>query len=205
MRTVGRTALALVSLLSAGLALTACTASDRPSTLTNTPSATVPAQEQAVPTNDSGSADSGSALPEPSGPPCEVSQYQVSGAPGQEPSITVPTGCTPQDGLVVEDLVEGTGPEIRPGSTASIHYVLATFRDGRTQQSSWDGGQPFEVANVGQAQVIQGWNQGLIGLKQGGRRLLVVPPDLGYPNGRGEIQPGETLVFVVDAVEVQGS
>lgn len=197
MRTVGRTALALVSLLSAGLALTACTPSDRPSTLTNTPTPTAAATGGNEPT--------GTELAEPSGPPCEVSQYQVSGAAGQEPAITVPTGCTPQDGLVVEDLAEGTGPEIKLGSTARIHYVLATFRDRQTRESSWERGEPYEVTDIGQAQVIQGWNQGLIGLKQGGRRLLVVPPDLGYPNGNRDIQPGETLVFVVDAVEVRES
>ncbi|WP_447003117.1 FKBP-type peptidyl-prolyl cis-trans isomerase [Saccharothrix isguenensis] len=196
MRTVGRTALALVSLLSAGLALTACTASDRPSTLTNTPSATA-AQPEARETTRS-------QLPEPSGPPCEVSQYEVAGAPGEKPEITVPTGCTPQDGLVVEDITEGTGPEIKPGSNATIHYVLATFRDQRTRQASWDNGQPYTVENVGQAQVVQGWNEGLIGLKEGGRRLLVVPSDKGYPEGRGDILPGETLIFVVDAVKVEG-
>ncbi|MFD7657178.1 FKBP-type peptidyl-prolyl cis-trans isomerase [Actinosynnema sp. NPDC059797] len=194
MRTVGRTALALASLLSAGLALTACTASDRPSTLTNTPNATVPAPEEAAPTE--------AELPEPSGPPCEDSAYQVTGAAGEEPTITVPTGCTPKDGLLVKDITEGTGPEIKTGSTASINYVLATFRDQRTRESSW-GSQPFEVQDIGQARVIQGWNQGLIGLKEGGRRLLVVPPDLGYPNGSGDIQPGETLIFVLDAVAVQ--
>jgi peptidylprolyl isomerase len=195
MRTVGRTALALVSLLSAGLALTACTASDRPSTLTNTPSATA-AQPEAQPTE----AD----LPEPSGPPCQVAQYQVTGAAGEKPTITVPTGCTPQDGLLVEDLTEGTGAEIKPGSTAELHYVLATFRDQRTRESSWDNGEPFQLANIGQANVIQGWNEGLIGLKEGGRRLLVVPSDKGYPEGKDDIQPGETLIFVVDAVKVAG-
>ncbi len=195
MRTVGRTALALVSLLSAGLALTACTANDRPSTLTNTPTATTQAEAQEPTEAD---------LPEPSGPPCEVSQYQVTGAAGEKPTITVPTGCTPQDGLVVEDLTEGTGPEIKPGSNAELHYVLATFRDQQTREASWDRGQPLPLENIGQAEVIQGWNEGLIGLKEGGRRLLVVPSDKGYPNGRGTIQPGETLIFVVDAVKVQG-
>ncbi|WP_158852276.1 FKBP-type peptidyl-prolyl cis-trans isomerase [Saccharothrix deserti] len=195
MRTVGRTALALVSLLSAGLALTACTASDRPSTLTNTPSATA-AQPEAQPTE--------AELPEPSGPPCEVSQYQVGGAAGEKPTITVPTGCTPQDGLVVKDITEGTGPEIKQGSNAEMHYVLATFRDQRTREASWDSGDAFPLQNIGQAQVIQGWNEGLIGMKEGGRRLLVVPSDKGYPNGQGDIQPGETLIFVVDAVKVEG-
>ncbi|MEU4443105.1 FKBP-type peptidyl-prolyl cis-trans isomerase [Actinosynnema sp. NPDC050801] len=193
MRTVGRTALALVSLLSAGLALTACTASDRPSTLTTTPTATA-AQPEDQPTE----AD----LPEPSGPPCQVAQYQVTGAAGEKPTITVPTGCTPQDGLLVEDLTEGTGPEIKPGSTAELHYVLATFRDQRTREASWDSGEPFELKNIGQANVIKGWNEGLIGLKEGGRRLLVVPSDKGYPQGQGDIRPGETLIFVVDAVKV---
>ncbi|MGM1065409.1 FKBP-type peptidyl-prolyl cis-trans isomerase, partial [Saccharothrix sp. Mg75] len=193
MRTVGRTALAIVSLLSAGLALTACTASDRPSTQTNTPSAT--AQQQAEPTGQTGTSEA--ELAEPSGPPCEVSQYGVTGAPGEKPTITVPTGCTPQDGLVVSDVTEGTGAEIKQGSTASLHYVLATFRDQRTREASWDGGQPFELTNIGQASVIKGWNEGLIGLKEGGRRLLVVPSDKGYPNGQGDIQPGETLIFVV--------
>ncbi|XVV01421.1 FKBP-type peptidyl-prolyl cis-trans isomerase [Actinosynnema sp. CA-248983] len=191
MRTVGRTALALVPLLSAGLALTACTASDRPSTKTNTPSATTAASEA-------------QALPTPSGPPCEPAQYQVTGEAGAKPAITVPTGCKPQDGLVVRDLTEGTGPEIKPGSNAEIHYVLATFRDRKTREASWDRGKPLEVDNVGQASVIQGWNEGLIGLKEGGRRLLVVPPEKGYPNGSGSIAKGETLIFVVDAVKVEG-
>ncbi|NUT50279.1 MAG: FKBP-type peptidylprolyl isomerase [Saccharothrix sp.] len=195
MRTVGRTALALVSLLSAGLALTACTASDRPSTLTTTPSATAERPQAEQPTE----AD----LPEPSGPPCEVAQYQVTGAAGEKPTITVPTGCTPQDGLVVKDLIEGTGPEIKPGSSAELHYVLATFRDQRTREASWDNGEPFALQNIGQASVIQGWNEGLIGLKEGGRRLLVVPSDKGYPNGQNDIRPGETLIFVVDAVKVE--
>ncbi|MEU7525391.1 FKBP-type peptidyl-prolyl cis-trans isomerase [Saccharothrix sp. NPDC042600] len=192
MRTVGRTALALVPLLSAGLALTACTASDRPSTKTNTPSATPTA-----------AASEAQALPTPSGPPCEPAQYQVTGAAGAKPAITVPTGCKPQDGLLVKDLTEGTGAEIKQGGAAEVHYVLATFRDRKTREASWDAGKPLELENIGQARVIQGWNEGLIGLKEGGRRLLVVPPDKGYPDGKGSIAPGETLIFVVDAVKVQ--
>ncbi|MBW4720926.1 FKBP-type peptidyl-prolyl cis-trans isomerase [Saccharothrix obliqua] len=191
MRTVGRTALVLVPLLSAGLALSACTASDRPSTMTNTPTPTT--RQQAA-----------ERLPEPSGPPCEVAQYQVTGAPGEKPAITVPTGCKPQDGLLVKDITEGTGAEIKAGSNAELHYVLATFRDRKTREASWDNGKPLALENIGQASVIQGWNEGLIGLKEGGRRLLVVPSDKGYPQGSGSIQPGETLVFVVDAVKVEG-
>ncbi len=199
MRTVGRTALVLVS-LSAGLALTACTASDRPSTKTNSPTTTTQAAEKPA----TGRPTSTPQLAAPTGPPCEDAQYQVTGEPGAKPAITVPTGCKPKDGLLIKDLTEGTGPEIKAGSSADLHYVLATFRDAKTREASWDSGKPFTLENIGQARVIQGWNEGLIGLKEGGRRLLVVPSDKGYPQGKGDIQPGETLIFVIDAVKVQG-
>jgi peptidylprolyl isomerase len=196
MRTVGRTALILVALLSAGLSAVACTASDRPSTATggaSTPAATAPSTRTQA-----------SAVSPASGPPCSPDEFKVEGALGSKPTITVPKDCKPQDGLVIKDIEVGTGPEVKQGSTATVHYVLATFSDKQTRESSYDGGRPFPVENVGQASVIQGWNEGLIGLKQGGRRLLVVPSDKGYPNGQGDILPGETLVFVVDAVQVTG-
>jgi peptidylprolyl isomerase len=196
MRTVGRTALVLVSLLSAGLSV-ACTASDRPSTATGTatpPSATAPTETTT----------SEPSVAPVTGPPCAPDDYKVEGALGAKPTITVPSGCKPQDGLVIKDIEPGTGPEIKTGSTAELHYVLATFRDRKTRESSWDTGKPYAMENVGQSPVIQGWNEGVIGLKEGGRRLLVVPSDKGYPQGRGEIKPGETLVFVIDAVKVTG-
>ncbi|HEX6341536.1 FKBP-type peptidyl-prolyl cis-trans isomerase [Umezawaea sp.] len=196
MRTVGRTALTLAALVSAGLSLAACTPSDRPSTATggaSTPAATAPSVD-----------DRPSAVSPASGPPCTPEQFQVVGALGAKPTVTVPTGCKPQDGLVVRDIEVGTGPEVKQGSTATVHYVLNTFSDQKFRESSWDGNRPFPVENVGQASVIQGWNEGLVGLKEGGRRLLVVPSDKGYPNGQGDILPGETLVFVIDAVKVEG-
>ncbi|PRY29707.1 FKBP-type peptidyl-prolyl cis-trans isomerase [Umezawaea tangerina] len=199
MRTVGRTALILVTLLSAGLSSVACTASDRPSTLTS--GASTPAPQATQPTSPETQR---SAVSPASGPPCSPDDFKVAGALGSKPTITVPTGCKPQDGLVVKDIEAGTGPEIKSGSTASLHYVLATFSDQKTREASWDQGKPFDLANIGQAAVIDGWNEGLIGLKQGGRRLLVVPSDKGYPQGQGSIPPGETLVFVVDAVQVSG-
>jgi len=197
MRTVGRTALILAALLSAGLSVTACTASDRASTATggaSTPAATAPAATKAQPT----------AVSPASGPPCSPDDFKVEGALGSKPTITVPKGCKPQDGLLVKDIEVGTGAEIKQGSTASLHYVLNTFSDQKFRESSYDSGKPFDLENIGQASVIQGWNEGLIGLKQGGRRLLVVPSDKGYPQGSGSIPPGETLVFVIDAVNVTG-
>lgn len=196
MRTVGRTALVLVSLLSAGLSV-ACTASDRPSTATGTSTPSAAIRPSETPTSEAESTPV-------TGPPCAPDDFKVSGALGTKPTITVPTGCKPQDGLVIKDIEPGTGPEIKTGSTAEMHYVLATFRDQKTREASWDSGKPFPLQNIGQANVIKGWNEGLIGMKEGGRRLLVVPSDKGYPQGQGDIKPGETLVFVVDAVKVTG-
>jgi peptidylprolyl isomerase len=199
MRTVGRTALILVSLLSVGLSTIACTASDRASTATGGASSSATSQAQAT------SKSTPPPASKPSGPPCTADDYKVDGQLGSKPTITVPTGCSPADGLVVKDVEPGTGPEIKAGSTASLHYVLATFSDQKTVEASWDRGKPFDLKNIGQASVIQGWNEGLIGLKQGGRRLLVVPSDKGYgQQGQGTIKPGETLIFVIDAVAVQG-
>jgi peptidylprolyl isomerase len=197
MRTAGRTALTLAALLSAGLSLSACTASDRPSTATggaSTPAATTPQAESRP-----------SSVTPASGPPCTPDQFEVTGALGAKPTITVPKGCTPQDGLLVKDVEPGTGAEVKQGSTATVHYVLNTFSDQKFRESSWDTNQPFPVENVGQARVIQGWNEGLVGLKEGGRRLLVVPADKGYgAEGQGDILGGETLVFVIDAIKVEG-
>ncbi|ACU39000.1 FKBP-type peptidyl-prolyl cis-trans isomerase [Actinosynnema pretiosum subsp. pretiosum] len=195
MRTVGRSALALVSLLSAGVALTACTPSDRPSTQTgeNTPAATAPAAQTG-----------GNKVSKPSGPPCQPEQYQVGGEFGQKPTITVPLDCAPQDGLLSRDLKEGEGAEAKPGSTVTVNYELVTFSDGKTADSSFERGATFDVEDLGNAPVITGWNQGLVGIKEGGRRLLVIPAALGYGDqGNQGIKGGETLLFVVDAVSVK--
>ena len=86
-----------------------------------------------------------------------------------------------------------------------MYYDLVTWSDKQEVDSSWmhQPLQPFTVQPVGQAPVIQGWNDGLVGQKQGGRRLLIIPPDKGYgPQGNQGIKGNETLVFVVDAVTV---
>ena len=118
-----------------------------------------------------------------------------------KPSIAVDTAGDPPTGLVSEDLVEGDGPEIAPGTTASVQYVGVSWSTGREFDASWDRGQPFGFP-VGAGRVIAGWDQGVVGMRAGGRRLLVIPPHLGYGD-RGAadvIAPGETLVFVVDAL-----
>jgi peptidylprolyl isomerase len=130
---------------------------------------------------------------------CEV---QVGGAANAKPTVTVPK-CDPPKTLQSKDLTAGTGPAVAAGQTAVVQYVGVSWSDGKEFDASWDRGQPFPVENLGQAQVITGWNEGLIGMKKGGRRLLVIPPDKGYGDqANPPIKANETLVFVVDLTQI---
>lgn len=118
---------------------------------------------------------------------------------GEAPTIGTPTGDAPTT-LVTKDIIVGSGAEALPTSTMTVHYTLMTWSNGKLIESSWTSGSPatFPLANV-----IVGWQQGIPGMKVGGRRLLVIPPDLGYgAQGGGPIGPNETLIFVVDAIGV---
>jgi peptidylprolyl isomerase len=118
---------------------------------------------------------------------------------GEAPTITPPTG-TPPVTLQSQDIIVGTGTEILPTSTLTVHYTLMTWSNGALVESSWSSGQPATFPLSG---VIAGWQEGLPGAKVGGRRLLVIPADKGYgPNGSGPIGPNETLIFVVDIIGV---
>jgi peptidylprolyl isomerase len=119
-----------------------------------------------------------------------------------KPAVTVDSDAEPPGGLVSEDLVQGDGQEIQAGDTANVQYVGVSWSTGREFDSSWDrGARPFSFP-VGAGRVIAGWDQGVTGMRAGGRRLLVIPPDLGYGSrgAAGAIAPDETLVFVVDAL-----
>ena len=119
-----------------------------------------------------------------------------------KPVIPKPTGAPPRK-LVKEDIVKGTGPAAKKGDTLVVHYVGMNFSNGHEFDASWDTGSPFPL-QLGAGQVIAGWDKGLIGIKKGGRRKLVIPPELGY-GAQGyppDIPPNETLVFVIDAVSV---
>lgn len=137
-----------------------------------------------------------------SGSPVEGADcVKVEGSAGEEPTVKL-EGCgDPPEELVTEDLAEGDGAAAGASSTVSVKYVGVLWPDGKEFDSSWSRGEP---ATFGLDQVIPGWSEGLVGLKEGGRRLLVVPPDLGYGSqGAGsDIPPDSTLVFVVDLVEV---
>ncbi len=123
---------------------------------------------------------------------------KVSGVAGSAPEITAPQGNPPAQ-LVTEDIFMGDGATAQPNSTLTVHYTLMAWSTGEVVESSWAG----EAATFGLNQVISGWLQGIPGMKVGGRRLLVIPPDLGYgAAGGGPIGPNETLIFVVDLLAV---
>ncbi|MGH7445275.1 MAG: FKBP-type peptidyl-prolyl cis-trans isomerase [Longimicrobiales bacterium] len=109
---------------------------------------------------------------------------------------------TTDSGLYIEDIVEGTGAELSSGQTAVVHY--SGWLPSGTQFDSSRDGEPFETV-IGQGRVIDGWDEGMIGMKVGGQRRLVIPPILAYGNGgaAGVIPPGATLVFDIELVEVR--
>lgn len=114
------------------------------------------------------------------------------------PTITVPGGDVPS-GLVVEDLVIGDGPEAQAGVQVNVDYVGVSWSTGQEFDASWNRGDIFSFG-LGAGQVIPGWDQGVIGMRVGGRRQLTIPPEMAYgPSGAGGvIGPNETLIFTVD-------
>lgn len=121
----------------------------------------------------------------------------------KKPEISIPAGDPPKT-LQVKDLVVGTGATAVKGSTLRVNYVGKSWSTKEEFDSSWQRGSTYTVQDLGSGGVIAGWGEGLIGIKQGGRRQLTIPADKAYgSDGSGEkIKPGETLVFVIDAVEV---
>ncbi|HEX2896197.1 MAG TPA: FKBP-type peptidyl-prolyl cis-trans isomerase [Marmoricola sp.] len=120
-----------------------------------------------------------------------------------KPEIDFPDGPPPTD-LEITDITEGSGPEATAGSTVSVHYVGVAHSTGEEFDASYNRGAPLDF-RLGVGQVIAGWDQGVQGMKVGGRRKLVIPPHLGYGDrgAGGVIKPGETLIFVVDLLGVR--
>ena len=126
---------------------------------------------------------------------------EISDDLGSKPAVPAPTGAPPTE-LHTDDVVVGEGKAAKPGDHVMVHYVGVSFSDGRQFDASWDRGTPFGFP-LGAGRVIQGWDFGVTGMREGGRRTLVIPPELGYgARGVGPIGPNETLVFVVDLVKV---
>jgi peptidylprolyl isomerase len=124
--------------------------------------------------------------------------------PGALPKPTVKLPSTTPTKLLITDLTEGTGAAAVNGDTVVVHYVGVRSADGAEFDNSYDRGSPFSVT-IGAGQVIKGWDEGLVGIKPGGRRQLDIPADLAYgdsPPSTDVIQPGDALSFVIDAVTI---
>ena len=121
----------------------------------------------------------------------------------EKPHVYVPPGEAPPADLVLEDLVEGDGPEARPGQTVNVHYVGVAWSTRQQFDASWDRNDVFSFG-LGQGQVIAGWDEGVAGMKVGGRRRITIPPHKGYgkAGAGGVIKGGETLVFMVDLLGI---
>jgi peptidylprolyl isomerase len=176
--------LTLALILSAGVV--ACGEDDEPTSsgsggeATSTPTPTPTASEEGV----------------------EAIVQEISKDTKSKPTIPDPQGDPPPE-LVIRDIVAGKGPKAEAGDELPMQYVGNSWSTGQQFDASWDrGAQPFAF-QLGAGMVIPGWDQGLVGLRKGGRRLLIIPPDMGYgPGGTpdGAIAPNETLIFVVDRV-----
>jgi peptidylprolyl isomerase len=118
-----------------------------------------------------------------------------------KPVIPRPSG-SPPDKLQVEDIVKGKGRAAKKGDTVTLDYVGTAFSTGEEFGSSWEG-QALPPFVLGTGSVIKGWDQGIAGMRVGGRRKLVIPPELAYgTQGQGPIGPNETLIFVVDLTAI---
>ncbi|WP_167473192.1 FKBP-type peptidyl-prolyl cis-trans isomerase [Nocardia arthritidis] len=172
-----------IAAAAAALTLTACGSSDSKSDAPSSAKPTAAAQVQSK------------------GRACTAEDIGVTGDFGAAPKITIPNDCDPPKQLITKDLVQGSSPAAAPGQPLTMNYALVTWSDKKKLDSSFDRGKPFQLT-LGAGMVIPGWDQGLVGVQQGTRRLLIIPPELGYGSGGNGIKPNETLVFVTDAVAV---
>lgn len=143
-------------------------------------------------------------------PAIGVSPQYVTQAPPPTAIPTVPMEASPsamqtlEGGLMIGDLRVGTGREVKAGDTIVVNYNGA-LENGQKFDSSYDRGQPFEV-QIGAGKVIKGWDLGVVGMKEGGKRRLIIPPDLGYGAagaGNGAIPPNATLIFDVEVLKIK--
>jgi peptidylprolyl isomerase len=142
-------------------------------------------------------------LPADSGLHRRLTRYRDGMAELEKPEVEVASDQAPSYQLELEDIAVGEGDEAVAGRIVEVHYVGVSWKTGRQFDASWDRGQTFRFG-LGKGQVIPGWDQGVAGMKVGGRRRITIPPMLGYgKRGAGNvIGPDETLVFVVDLIAV---
>lgn len=127
---------------------------------------------------------------------CDAFDIEVTGELDEKPVVTVPTDCSPPTTLLAEDLTVGDGEQATRGSNLEVAYVMVAWTGGVVLDTTWSGDSswPLSVTNLGDS----GWRQGLLGMREGGRRLFVVPPDPDL----NETGTGDTIVYVVDAMAV---
>ncbi len=119
-----------------------------------------------------------------------------------KPVVEAPSGPPPKQ-LESIELIEGTGAEAKAGDEVTVQYVLVDYKSGKEIESSWERNEPFAFA-LGTGSVIAGWDQGVEGMKVGGRRELIIPPQLAYgAEGSPPIGPNATLIFVIDLLAVE--
>jgi peptidylprolyl isomerase len=125
-------------------------------------------------------------------------------ATDEKPQVEVPSDQAPSYQLELEDVTVGDGEEAVSGRVVEVHYVGVSWATGKQFDASWDRGDTFKFV-LGKGQVIAGWDQGVAGMKVGGRRRITIPPQLAYGKrgAGGVIGPDETLVFVVDLIGVR--
>jgi len=182
-----------IAMVAAGaLALAACSSSPSSPSSAQGSTSTTTSQPSSVSPGNGGSTAAINPIP--------AAQWSAAGTAGTAPTVTVPSGSPPTT-LESADLITGSGAAAAPGSTVTVQYVLADYATGQVIQSSWTS-QPFSFT-LGEGRVIPGWDKGIVGMKAGGRRELIIPPSLAYgPNGGQGIPPNDTLVFVVDVLKV---
>jgi peptidylprolyl isomerase len=134
----------------------------------------------------------------PTTPTTSTAKTPTSGPLATKPKVTAPGGATPAT-LETKEIIKGTGPEAKPGESVTVNYVGVLYHGGKEFDASWKRGEPFTFA-LGKGQVIKGWDQGVAGMKVGGRRELIIPAELGYGKTGSPpvIPPNAPLVFVVD-------
>jgi peptidylprolyl isomerase len=176
-------------LVVAALGVGACGDDDDPAVDNSvTPAATAPAPEPTTTATTADAADT-------------IEKMAISTNLKTKPAIAKPSGDPPTK-LFSRDIVKGKGKKATSGDSVSVQYVGVSYSTGQQFDASWDRGDPFQF-QLGAQMVIAGWDQGVAGMREGGRRMLVIPPDLGYgATGQGSIAPNETLIFVIDLEKV---
>jgi peptidylprolyl isomerase len=130
-----------------------------------------------------------------------IQKLEISTDLKKKPEIGKPSGDPPTK-LYRRDVVQGKGKAAKTGDSVSVQYVGVSYSTGEQFDASWDRNEPFQF-QLGKKMVIAGWDKGVVGMKVGGRRLLVIPPEQGYgAQGQGSIAPNETLVFVIDLEKI---